>query len=134
MVIADASEIELGAILCQELENIGSLVLPINVSCCCCYYYDVSSEGLPGELRHSIAERAHLAVEMGSRSRMILSRGNEFTFMTDHYPILELNQMKDKSSRITKWYVEFIGFKFLSWKNAIATRLSLCECCRGGQR
>lgn len=56
---------------------------------------------LPGGLRYGITERARLAVEMGSRSRMILSRGNEFTFMTDHYPLLELNRMKDKSSRIT---------------------------------
>lgn len=134
MVIADASEVELGAILCQELENIGSLVFPINVSCCCCCYYYVSSEGLPGELKYSITESSSLAVEMGSRSRMILSRGNEFTFMTDHYPLLELNRMKDKSNRITSWYLEFIGFKFLSWKNAIATRLSLYECYRGGQR
>lgn len=63
---------------------------------------------------------------------MILSRGNEFTFMTDHYPLL--NQMKDKSSRITWWYSGFIGFKFLSWKNAVTARLSLYECCRGGQR
>lgn len=101
VVIADASEVELGAILCQELENIGSLVFPINVSCCCCCYYYVSSEVLPGGRRYGITERARLAVEMGSRSRMILSRGNEFTFMTDHYPLLELNRMKDKSSRIT---------------------------------
>lgn len=101
MVIADASEAELGAILCQELENIGSLVFPINVSCCCCCCSYVSGEGLPGELRYSIADRVRLVVEMGSSSRMILSRGNEFTFMTDHYPLLELNWMKDKSSRIT---------------------------------
>lgn len=99
MVIADALEAELGAILCQELENIGSLVFPINVSRCCCSY--VSGEGLPGELRYSIADRVRLVVEMGSSSRMILSGGNEFTFMTDHYPLLELSRMKDKSSRIT---------------------------------
>lgn len=88
VVIADASEVELGAILCQELENIGSLVFPINVSCCCYYYYYVSSEVLPWELRYSITDRARLAGEMGSTSRMILSCGNEFTFMTDHYPLL----------------------------------------------
>lgn len=50
MVITDACEVELGAILCQELENIGSLVFPINVSCCCYYYYYVSRKLLPGEL------------------------------------------------------------------------------------
>lgn len=58
MVITDASEVELGAILCQEIENIGSLVFLINASCCCYYYYYVSGKLLPGELRHSIAESA----------------------------------------------------------------------------
>lgn len=89
---------------------------------------------LPGELRYSIAERMRLAVEMGSRSTTILSRGNEFTFMTDHYPLLQLNRVKDKSGRITWWYSGFTGFECLSWKNAVAARLSLCECCRGEQR
>lgn len=88
MVITDAFEVELGAILCQELENIGRLVFPINVSCCCYYYYYVCSKLLPGERRYHITERACLAVKMGHRSMMILSRGNEFTFMTYYYPLL----------------------------------------------
>lgn len=133
-MITDASEVELGAILCQGLGNIGQLVFPINVSCCCCYYYYVSSKLLPRELRYSVTKRAHLAGKMGSRSMMILSLSNEFTFMTDHYPLLWLNRMKDMSTRITWWYLEFIDLKFLSWKNGVAVRLSLCECCRGGQR
>lgn len=82
VVITDASEVELGAVLCQELENIGGLVFPINVSCCCYYY--VSSKLLPGELRYHITERVCLAVKMGHRSMMILSCGNEFTFRTDY--------------------------------------------------
>ena len=88
MVITDASEIELGAILCQELENIGRLVFPISVSCCCFCYYYVSSKLLPGELRYHITESASLTVKTGHRTMMILSRGNEFTFMTDYYPHL----------------------------------------------
>lgn len=71
MMITDASEVELGAILCQELENIGRLVFPINVSCCCYYY--VCSKRLPGELRYHITETACLAVKMGHRSMMTLS-------------------------------------------------------------
>lgn len=71
MMITDASEVELGAILCQELENIGRLVFPINVSCCCYYY--VCSKRLPGELRYHITETACLAVKMGRRSMMTLS-------------------------------------------------------------
>lgn len=114
MVVIDASERGLGAILCQELENTASLVFPINVSCCCCCY--VSSKLLPGEPRHRIPEGMCFAVKMGSRRKMILSPGNEFTFMTDHYPLLWLNRMKDKSSRITWWCLERIGFKFLTWK------------------
>lgn len=73
VVITDASEVELGAILCQELENIGRLVFSINVSCCCYYYYYVSSKVLPGEPRYHITERACLAGKMGHRSMMILS-------------------------------------------------------------
>lgn len=69
----DASEVELGAILCQELENIGRPVFPINVSCCCCYYYYVSRKLLPGELRYHITETACFAVQMGHRNMMILS-------------------------------------------------------------
>lgn len=71
MMITDASEVELGAILCQELENIGRLVFPINVSCCCYYY--VGSKRLPGELRYHITERACLAVKMGHRRMRTLS-------------------------------------------------------------
>lgn len=88
MVITDASEVGLGAILCRELENIGRLVFPINVSCCCCCCCYVSSKLLPGELRYHITERVSLAVKMGHRSVMILSPGSEFTFTTDYYPLL----------------------------------------------
>lgn len=55
VLITDASKIELGPVLCQELENVGHLVFPIKVSWCCCYYY-VSNKLLPGEWRYSGTE------------------------------------------------------------------------------
>lgn len=65
VVITDASEVELAAILGRELENIGHPALPVNVSCCC--YAD--SDLLPGEWRCSVSERerTHFAMKWAAR-------------------------------------------------------------------
>jgi hypothetical protein len=58
VVITAASEVELEAILCQELGIRGCLVFLTSVSWCCWYYYYINSKLLPGELSTAL-QREH---------------------------------------------------------------------------
>lgn len=86
VVITDASEVELAAILGRELENIGHPCPP-----CKCELLLLCWQWPPPwrmEMQRLRERENTLRNEVGSKSVMMWSCGNVFAFMTDHYSCL----------------------------------------------
>lgn len=76
----------------------------INVSCYYPYCY-VSRKLFPREQRCNIIEKECLTVKWAAGTLWHYSLGPEFTLVTDHYSLLQMNQRKDRSTRITQQHL-----------------------------
>lgn len=84
-------------------------VCNINVSCYYYYCY-VSRKLFPREQRCNIIEKECLTVKWAAETLWHYLPGNEFTLVTDHYSLLQMNQMKDRNTRIIQQYLYFTVF------------------------
>lgn len=80
----------------------------INVSCYYYYCY-VSRKLFPREQRCSIIEKECLTVKWAAETLWHYLPGSEFTLVTDHYSLLQTNQMKGSNTRITQQPLYFTG-------------------------
>lgn len=93
----------------------------INVSCYYYYCY-VSRKLFPREQRCNIIEKECLTVKRAAETLWHYLPGNEFTLVTDHYSLLQMNQMKDRNTRITQQYLYFTVSEFKKQTNKKVAR------------
>uniref|UniRef100_A0A1X7SMY3 Reverse transcriptase domain-containing protein n=1 Tax=Amphimedon queenslandica TaxID=400682 RepID=A0A1X7SMY3_AMPQE len=97
----DASERGVGAVLSQ-LDNEGR-DHPI------AYF---SKKLLPREERYSTIEKECLAIKLGIHAFKVYLLGKPFQVQTDHRALVWLNNLKDKTSRLTRWSLSLQPFDF----------------------
>jgi hypothetical protein len=110
----DASGVGLGAVLAQGKEG---------EECPLLY---LSRKLHPRETRYSAIEKESLAIKWALDSLRYYLLGRTFDFETDHWALSWINSMRDKNSRVTRWYLALQPYCFnitQSCKNELACRL-----------
>ncbi|MGH0182302.1 UNVERIFIED_CONTAM: hypothetical protein FKN15_008743 [Acipenser sinensis] len=100
IVQTDASEVGLGAVLCQETGGEEHPILYI------------SRKLFPREMRYSTIEKECLAIKWALETLRYYLLGSTFTLVTDHHPLTWINRMKDKNARIARWYLALQPYHF----------------------
>ena len=100
LVQVDASAVVIGAVLAQgePREELPVLYL--------------SRKLLPRETRYSTIEKECLAIKWALDSLRYYLLGREFDLHTDHRALTWIQTMKDRNSRVTRWYLELQPFRF----------------------
>lgn len=77
-----------------------------NTNISCYYYYcHVSRKLFPREQRCNIIEKECLTVKWAAQTLWHYLPASEFTLVTDHYSLLQMNQIKDGNTRIAQQYL-----------------------------
>lgn len=100
LVQVDASGVGIGAVLAQGDPGEERPVLYL------------SRKLLPRETRYSTIEKECLAIKWALDSLRYYLLGREFDLHTDHRALTWIQTMKDRNSRVTRWYLELQPFKF----------------------
>uniref|UniRef100_A0A3P9LR23 Gypsy retrotransposon integrase-like protein 1 n=1 Tax=Oryzias latipes TaxID=8090 RepID=A0A3P9LR23_ORYLA len=100
LVQVDASAVGLGAVLVQGDPGQEHPVLYL------------SRKLLPRETRYSVVEKEALAIKWALERLRYYLVGREFDLETDHRALTWINSMKDRNSRITRWYLSLQPFRF----------------------
>ncbi|XP_031668019.1 uncharacterized protein LOC116359314 [Oncorhynchus kisutch] len=100
LVQVDASAVGIGAVLAQGEPGEELPVLYL------------SRKLLPRETRYSTIEKECLAIKWALDSLRYYLLGREFDLHTDHRALTWIQTMKDRNSRVTRWYLELQPFRF----------------------
>uniref|UniRef100_A0A1X7SIY1 Reverse transcriptase RNase H-like domain-containing protein n=1 Tax=Amphimedon queenslandica TaxID=400682 RepID=A0A1X7SIY1_AMPQE len=71
-----------------------------------------SKKLLPREEKYSTIEKECLAIKLGVKAFQVYLLGKQFQIQTDHRALVWLNNMKDKTSRLTRWSLALQPFDF----------------------
>ena len=96
----DASDVGLGAVLCQQHVD---GIFPVAYA---------SRKLLDREKRYSVIERECLAIVFAVRKFSVYLMAVDFILQTDHEPLAYLNKAKYESSRVTRWALYLQSFNF----------------------
>ena len=96
----DASEVGLGAVLSQVIDNEEHPILYI------------SRKLLKHEKNYATVEKEALAVKWAVHHLKYYLWGREFTLITDHAPLKWMARNKDKNARVTRWFLELQDYHF----------------------
>jgi hypothetical protein len=97
----DASQVGIGAVLSQRDKN--NIEHPI---------YYASHSLTDTERRYSTIERELLAIINSTEKFKYYLAGRKFTIITDHNPLVYLNNIKLSSDRLTRWRFKLAEFDF----------------------
>ena len=100
LVQVDASGVGLGAVLAQGTEGEEQPLLYL------------SRKLQPRETRYSAIEKECLAIKWALDSLRYYLLGRTFDLETDHRALSWINSMKDKNSRVTRWYLALQPYNF----------------------
>ncbi|XP_073668194.1 uncharacterized protein [Paramisgurnus dabryanus] len=100
LVQVDASATGLGAVL---LQGATGEERPVTY---------LSRKLLPRETRYSAVEKECLAIKWALESLRYYLLGREFDLETDHRALTWIHSMKDRNSRVTRWYLSLQPYNF----------------------
>lgn len=96
----DASDVGLGAVLCQEFDD---GIFPISYA---------SRKLLDRERRYSVLERECLALVWAIKKFSVFLYDQDFVLQTDHQPLIYLNRTKFENNRVMRWALFLQGYRF----------------------
>lgn len=96
----DASDVGLGAVLCQEFDD---GIFPISYA---------SRKLLERERRYSVMERECLGLVWAVKKFSVFLYDQDFILQTDHQPLIYLNRTKFENNRVMRWALFLQGYRF----------------------